>query len=173
MLAFSFLSLGKGALLTSARPLFVLRQHHCENTLLEALTAKVKNLPLSVKIGPDPTEQMTTKIRVARQGRNATAISAHIWMILHGLQFLCHLPNDVEMPRNADIPISQLILLHAFPSYFSVQPTVQVQDPGLRENHVAPEYLSGRRITWWTSCLVAVRHSPYFLLAWLFFFSLK
>lgn len=85
------------------------------------LSANVKKLVLSVKIDPDPTEQKTTERRVARQGRNATAISAHIWMIPHGLQFLCRLPNDVEMPRNADIPVSQLIWLRSFPSYFSAQ----------------------------------------------------
>lgn len=120
MLAFSFLSLGKGALLTSAHPLFVLREHHC-NTSLEALTLCQCEEACPFSKNRPRSEQKTTKRRAARQGRNATAISARIWMILHGLQFLCLLPNDVEMLRNADIPVSQLILLHAFPSYFSVQ----------------------------------------------------
>ena len=72
------------------------------------LSANVKKRALPVKIDPDPTEKKRTKRRVARQGSNGAAISAHIWMTPHRLQLLCLLPNNVEMPRNEDILISQL-----------------------------------------------------------------
>lgn len=119
VLAFQFLSLRTGALLVSAHPLLVLREHHCENTLLEAQSPCqcAAACPCSKN---SPRSHWATKRRVARKGRNAAAISAHIWMRLHGLQLLL-LPKDVQVPSNADIPVLQLILPHAFPSCFSRQ----------------------------------------------------
>lgn len=85
--SFQFLSLRKGALLVSAQPLFVLREHHCENTLLEAQSPChcAAACPCSKN---SPRSHWATKRRAARQGRFAAAISAHIWMRLHGLQLL-------------------------------------------------------------------------------------
>lgn len=79
ILLFSFLSLSKAALITSAYSFFLLREHHCENTSREALTLSEEACPFS-KNRAELTEQQTTKRRAAMERRNAVPVSTHSWM---------------------------------------------------------------------------------------------